>query len=114
MLVVLTGRVVLVFAPAAVVAVTPDDDCEPVAFNVVGVAAVVALLPVEAVDPVPAVVAVVAGLVVVDAPCVVSLPPRSPGCKTASAMPAPKTTMAAINRSDARSFSVATSSSGSG
>ena len=115
--VVLTGRVVVVVAPApaAVVVVTPadddDDDEEPVAFTVVGVAAVVPVVPVE---PGTAVVVVVDGFVVVDAPCVVSLPPRSPGCVTASAMPAPKTTIAAINRSDARSFSVATSSSGSG
>ena len=59
---------------------------------------------------VPVVLPVVDGLIVVDEARFVVLPPRSPGWAMASAMPATKTTIAAINRSDARCLRVQTSS----
>ena len=59
----------------------------------------------------PVVLPVLDGLVVLEAArFVVSLPPRSPGWATASAMPATKTRIAAINKSDERCLSVQTSS----
>ena len=60
---------------------------------------------------VPVVLPVLDGLVVLDAArSVSSLPPRSPGCATASARPATRTPTAAINKRDARCFRVETSS----
>src|ERR1700687_262126 len=57
----------------------------------------------------PVVVPVVDGLVVDGAARFVDfLPPKSPGWAMASAIPAPKTTIAAIIKSDARCLSVHT------
>ncbi len=94
--VVVAPEAVVVVAPEAVVVVAPEDDDD-----------------VEPVDCGFAVLAVVDGFVV-DAPWLVSLPPRSPGLAMVSAMPAPKITTAAINRRDARCFRIETSSSESG
>lgn len=90
----------------------------PAGLTVVPVAAVVVVGAPELVDwgvtelvgEVLAVEPVLDGFVVLDAALVVFLPPRSPGCATASAMPARKTTTAATNRIDARCFRTETSS----
>jgi hypothetical protein len=64
-------------------------------------------LPDEAVDPLDP----LDGFVVLDvARLVVVLPPKSPGCAIASTTPAPRTTIAAINKRDARWFSLRSSS----
>ena len=105
--VVLAGGFVVVGVAAVVgvVALDVDDDAVDCGLTV---DAVVPVVPV--VLPVLPVVAVVEGRVVLDAARLVFvLPPRSPGLVMASAIPAPNTTMAAINKSEDFCFSGATS-----
>ncbi|MEY2420748.1 MAG: hypothetical protein QOI95_815 [Acidimicrobiaceae bacterium] len=102
------GATVVVVAPPAgfVVVVAPPDDDDDDADDPVDCGAI----DVPGAE-VGLVLAVLEGLVVLDAArSVESLPARSPGLAMASTTPAPRTTMAAIKRSDARCFSVETSS----
>ena len=109
------GVVVVVVADFVVVVVAPLDDDEPdelVDPGVIDVPVVVAVVvPVVLPVVLPVLLAVLDGFVVVeDAWFVDFLPPKSPGCAIASTMPAPKTTIATTIKSDARCFSVQSSS----